>query len=89
MVTVEQIGEIVRFIQDYINDSNKPIEISFYCPYYGSFNLLETVKTQIGAIKSGKNSITIDHLTVFIYYKDDIWNIRIRNNDLIEPRGPM
>jgi hypothetical protein len=89
MVTIEQIDEIVKFIQNYINDSNCPIEISFYCPYYGSFNLLETIKTQIGAIKSGKNAIIIDHLTVFIYHKDDRWNIHIRNNDLVEPRGPM
>jgi hypothetical protein len=89
MVTIEQIDMIIKFIQNYINDSNCPIEISFYCPYYGSFNLLETVKHQIKATKTGKHSINIDHLTVFIYHKDDRWNIRIRNNDLVEPMGPM
>ena len=89
MVSNEQIEVIIKFIQDYINDSNCPIQLSFYCPYYGSFNLLETVRNQINATQSGKNSINIDHLTVFIYHKEDRWYIHIRNNDLVEPRGPM
>jgi hypothetical protein len=88
MVTLQQIDEVVKFINDYMNDSKKPTKTSFYCPR-GSFNLLKQIKNQIDAQKGGKNAIIKDYLTIYIFNKNQRWHIHIKNNDLIEPRGPM
>ena len=90
MATLGQVEAVVHFIQSYINDSKKPTKASFYCPSRNeSFNLLKLIKNQIGAEKEGKNAIRLEHLTIFIYHKEDRWHIHIRNNDLVEPKGPM
>lgn len=88
MATVAQVNAVVHFIQSYINDSKKPTKSSFYCPRE-SFNLLKEVKNKIGADKADKNAISFEHLTIFIFHKEDRWYIHIRNNDLVEPKGPM
>jgi hypothetical protein len=90
MATLGQVEAVVRFIQNYMNDSNKPTKTAFYCSSpSNSFSLLNMIKNQIGAEKAGKNAIRLEHLTIYIFHKDEYWHIHIRNNDLVEPKGPM
>ena len=90
MATLGQVEAVIRFIQNYMNDSKKSTKAAFYCSSRSnSFSLLKMIKNQIGAEKAGKNAIRVEHLTIYIFHKDEYWHIHIRNNDLVEPKGPM